>query len=84
MKTWTFPALVGIAFILGGWLIFVKPEIVAYIIATGLVLIGIVMLYIAFTMWKESRELQQILQEIEAREAAFLQQDTESDSSNPA
>ncbi len=65
MKTWTFPALIGIGFILAGYILFVHPEIIAYIIASLFVIIGLALLFIAFTMWKESRALQKILKELE-------------------
>ncbi len=70
MKTWTFPALIGIGFILAGYILFVHPEIIAYIIASLFVIIGISLLFIAFTMWKEAKALQKVLRELE-EEAEF-------------
>lgn len=66
MQVWTYPLLVGLALVVGGLVIFAFPEIVSYFIAALLVLGGILMLALAYSMWKEARKLDQIIRETEA------------------
>ena len=54
-NSWVPVAKVGSIFILVGLLIFALKEIVIFFIASVFIFIGIVVLYIAFKIWKASK-----------------------------
>lgn len=48
MGIWFAPAALGILLILAGLMIFVQPQLLAYIVATGLILAGVSALALAW------------------------------------
>ena len=72
MKVWTYPALLGVVSLVIGIVIFMKPEIVNYVIAAIFFLGGILMIALSISMWNEARKLDKIIQETEKEIEAEL------------
>ena len=65
MQVWAYPMLIGIVLLAIGIIIFLFPHIVNFIIAALFVIGGVIMLVMAFSMWNETKKLEQVIEEAE-------------------
>ncbi len=65
MQVWAIPALFGLGFLIIGALLIRFPQLVGYIVGFVFGAGGVILLLLAYSMYREARKLEQIIEETE-------------------